>query len=142
MNKLFSTNPLFLKGGLTIIRIIIGCFLIYHGWEVFDKNKMNEYIAWDVFKKSSSPSFMAYMGKTSELVAGFLLATGLFTRVACVIIIGTFIYIPFFVGNGKIFYEDQYPFLFAMFGFVFFFAGPGKWSIDHFLFDKKPYELK
>ena len=98
---------------------------------------MNEYIAWDIFKKSSSPSFMAYMGKTAELVAGFLLAIGLFTRIASIIIIGTFIYIPFFVGNGKIWYEDQYPFLFALFGFVFFFAGAGKWSIDNILFHKK-----
>jgi uncharacterized membrane protein YphA (DoxX/SURF4 family) len=64
---------------------------------------------------------MAYLGKTAELVAGFLLAIGLFTRIAAVMIIGTFIYIPFFVGNGKILYEDQYPFLFALFGCVFFF---------------------
>jgi putative oxidoreductase len=142
MNKLFSTDPVFLKSGLTVIRIIIGFFLAYHGWEVFDKNKMNEYIAWDVFKNSSSPSFMAYLGKTAELVGGLLLAIGLFTRIAALIIIGTFIYIPFFVGQGKILYEDQYPFLFALFGFVFFFAGPGKWSVDHLLFDKKPNELK
>ena len=137
MNKLLSTNPIMAAGGLTVIRIIIGCFLMYHGWEVFDKAKMDEYSAWDVFKKSSSPAFMAYLGKTAELVAGFLLAIGLFTRIAAVIIIGTFIYIPFFVGNGKIWYEDQYPFLFALFGCVFFFVGPGKWSIDNILFRKK-----
>ena len=137
MSKLFSTNPVFSTGGITIIRIIIGCFLMYHGWEVFDKHQMNEYIAWDVFKNSASPSFMAYIGKTAELVAGFLLATGTLTRIASLIITGTFIYIPFFVGQGKILYEDQYPFLFALFGLVFFFIGPGKWSIDHLLFDKK-----
>jgi putative oxidoreductase len=136
MNKLFSTSPLFATGGLTFIRIIIGAFLMYHGWEVFDKNKMNEYIAWDIFKNSSSASFMVYMGKTSELAAGFLLAMGLFTRLASLVIVGTFIYIPFFVGNGKIWYEDQYPFLFALLGAVFFFSGPGKWSADHLLFDK------
>jgi len=137
MNKLLSPGPVMATGGLTIIRIVIGCFLIYHGSEVFDKAKMDEYSAWDVFKKSSSPAMMAYLGKTSELVAGFLLVIGLFTRIACIIIIGTFIYIPFFVGNGKIWYEDQYPFLFALFGFVFFFLGPGTWSVDRLLFDKK-----
>jgi putative oxidoreductase len=137
MNKLFSTNPVLSKSGFAVIRIIIGCFLIYHGQEVFDKTKMNEYIAWDVFKNSSSPSLMAYLGKTAELVSGFLLAIGLLTRIAALIIIGTFIYIPFFVGSGRIWYEDQYPFLFALFGFVFFFAGPGKYSVDHVLFDKK-----
>ena len=137
MNNFFSPLPIWQAQGIAVIRILVGLFLIYHGWEVFDKNKMNEYIAWDIFKKSSSPSFMAYMGKTAELVAGFLLAIGLFTRIASIIIIGTFIYIPFFVGNGKIWYEDQYPFLFALFGFVFFFTGAGKWSIDNVLFRKK-----
>lgn len=136
MNKFFSTNPILQNGALTILRIIIGCFIIYHGWEVFDKNKMNEYIAWDVFKASSSPSFMVYMGKIAELTTGVLLTIGLFTRISSVIIIGTFFYIPFFVGGGKIWYEDQYPFLFGLFGCVFFFLGPGKLSTDHLLFDK------
>ena len=136
MNKLFSTNPILPKSGLTVIRIIVGFFLVYHGWEVFDKNKMNEYIAWDVFKGSSSSLFMVYMGKSAELIAGFLLAIGLFTRISSIIIIGTFIYISFFVGHGKIWYEDQHPFLFALFGCIFFFTGPGKWSVDHLLFRK------
>lgn len=137
MNKLFSTDPILAQTGLTFIRIIIGCFLIYHGWEVFDKNKINEYINWDIFKDASSPSIRVYLGKGAELMAGLLLAIGLFTRIACFIIIGTFIYIPFFVGNGKIWYEDQYPFLFALFGCVFFFTGPGKWSMDNLIFQKR-----
>lgn len=137
MNKLFSTDPILAQTGLTFIRIIIGCFLIYHGWEVFDKNKINEYVNWDIFKDASSPSMRVYFGKGAELMAGLLLAIGLFTRIACFIIIGTFIYIPFFVGNGKIWYEDQYPFLFALFGCVFFFTGPGKWSMDNLIFQKR-----
>ena len=89
------------------------------------------------FQKVVIPCVYGLSGKTAELVAGFLLTIGLFTRIAAIIIIGTFIYIPFFVGNGKIWYEDQYPFLFALFGCVFFFVGSGKWSIDNILFRKK-----
>ena len=66
------------------------------------------------------------LGKTSELVAGFLLAIGFFTRIATIIIICTFIYITFFIGTGKIWYEDQYPLLFALFGWAFFFFRPRK----------------
>ena len=134
MYKLFSTAPVLLPAGLTFIRIIIGFFLMYHGWEVFDKDKMNEYAAWDVFKGSSSPSVMVYLGKASELIAGFLLFCGLLTRVAAIIMILTFLYISFFVGHGKIWYDDQYPFLFALFGLFFFFTGPGKWSLDNLIF--------
>ena len=134
MHKLFSTAPILLTAGLTFIRIIVGLFLIYHGWEVFDKDKINEYITWDVFKSSSSPSVMVYLGKGSELVAGFLLFFGLLTRVAAIIMVLTFLYISFFVGHGKIWYEDQYPFLFALFGCLFFFTGPGPLSIDQLIF--------
>jgi putative oxidoreductase len=34
------------------------------------------------------------------------------------------------VGHGRFWYEDQHPFLFALFGVLFFFTGPGAWSLD------------
>ncbi len=133
MKKLFSTDAILPETGLAFVRIIVGLFLVYHGWEVFDVAKMKEYAAWDAFKQDSSPTFMVYLGKSSELVAGLMLMTGLFTRLACLILIGTMLYITFFVGHGRFWYEDQHPFLFALLGFVFFFIGPGKWSIDALL---------
>ena len=137
MNKLLSTSPILPMGGLAVIRIIIGCFLIYHGWEVFDADKMREYASWDNFKNSSSGLFMVYMGKIAELLGGVMLAIGCFTRLACIIVIVTMSYIAFSLGHGKIWYEDQYPFLFVMLGFVFIFSGPGKWSVDNLLFNQK-----
>src|SRR5215212_6842468 len=131
MNKFFSPSPLMQSQGLTIIRIIVSSFLIYHGWEVFDSVKMKEYITWDVFKNTSSPSVMVYIGKAAELIAGFLLLVGWLTRLASIVIIITFLYISLFVGHGKIWYEDQHPFLFVLLALVFFFTGPGKWSIDN-----------
>lgn len=79
-------------------------------------------------------SVMVYMGKAAELVSGIMFILGFLTRVASLILICTMLYITFFVGNGKIWYEDQYPFLFALLGLVFFFTGAGKWSMDHVLF--------
>ena len=142
MNKFFSASPLLQPQGLAIIRIIVGVFLIYHGWEIFDAIKMNEYTTWDIFKNTSSPSFLVYMGKTTELIAGFLLFVGWLTRLASVVIIITFLYISLFVGHGKIWYEDQHPFLFVLLALVFFFTGPGKWSIDNLLFANKAQNRK
>src|SRR5882724_3735623 len=129
MKNFFSPSPIWQQSGLGLIRIIIGGFLIYHGWEVFDADKMREYASWDSFKNSSSGLFMVYMGKISELLGGIMLALGCFTRLACIIVIVTMSYIAFSLGHGKIWYEDQYPFLFVMLGFVFIFSGPGKWSV-------------
>jgi len=134
---LFSTDPIWLSKGIGLIRIIIGLFLIYHGSEVFDVDKIKEYTTWDSFKNSASPAAMVYLGKGAELVAGCLLAIGLLTRVACIIIIGTLGYISFFIGHGKIWYEDQYPFLFVLLAFIFILTGPGSWSLDKLVYKNK-----
>jgi uncharacterized membrane protein YphA (DoxX/SURF4 family) len=136
MNKLFSSSPIFQNSGIAIVRIIIGIFLIYHGWEMVDAKAMNDYLQWDMFKNSSSAETMIYAGKVSELVAGILLVIGLFTRVAAILVIGTLGYIAFFVGHGKIWYNDQYPFLFVLFGFLFLFTGPGALSVDGLIFKR------
>jgi putative oxidoreductase len=101
---------------------------------------MNEYLKWDVFKDSSSGKRLLYVGKGSELVSGILLGTGLVTRVACIILICTMVYIAFCLGHGKIWYDDQYPFLFALFGLVFMFPGPGSLSLDKLIFKNKTYK--
>jgi len=111
--------------------------MIYHGWEVFDTKTMNSYLEWDMFKNSSFSKFMIYAGKGAELVGGIFLLLGLFTRIALLVLIGTLAYIAFFVGHGKIWYEDQYPFLFVLLFLVLFFTGPGKFSLDYKLFGNK-----
>lgn len=134
MNKLFTVQPIWQNTGIFLLRVITAFLLIYHGWEVFDAVKMKGYTDWDQFK---STAIMPYIGKGAELVAGIFLGLGLFTRISCLIIAGTFIYITFFVGNGKFWYEDQHPFMFVLLALFFFITGPGKFSADHFLFSKK-----
>jgi putative oxidoreductase len=131
---MFSSKPFALNTGLLIIRVIVGGLIAYHGIEVFDPTKMQEYTKWEMFSNSS---LMPYIGKGAEFVAGILLMLGLLTRAAALIIIGTFLYICFFIGNGKFWYEDQHPFLFALFGFLFLFTGSGSYSLDNLLFKKK-----
>jgi putative oxidoreductase len=137
MNKFFSPSPLWQTAGLWFIRIIVGFFMIYHGWEVFSEEKMKPYLDWDSFKGFASPELIVYTGKIAELVAGIFLMIGLFTRLASLVLIFTMLYISFFVGHGKIWYEDQHPFLFVLLGLVFFFTGSGKWSVDQFLLKKR-----
>ena len=136
MNRFFSSSPIWQTAGLTLIRFVVGFFMIYHGWEVFSAEKMNGYLQWGMFKNSSSGKIMVYAGKATELAGGILLFIGLFTRVAALILMGTMAYITFFIGHGKIWYEDQYPFLFVLLAFVFLFMGGGRWSVDHLLFKK------
>lgn len=133
---LFSSSPIWQTTGLTLIRLIVGGFLIYHGWEIFHEAKMNEYLVWDNFKQSNG-KLLVYAGKAAELLAGILFVAGLFTRIASLLAIGTMCYIAFFLGNGIIWNNDQHPFLFVLLALVFFFTGPGKYSLDHYIFKSK-----
>jgi putative oxidoreductase len=137
MSKLFSPEPIWAGRGLALIRILVGIFMFYHGLEVFDASKLKEYATWAPTKHFSHPLLLTYAGKIAELIGGLLLALGLFTRLGIIILILPMLYIAFLIGNGKIWYEDQYPFLFTLLGLVFFFNGPGAWSIDKWLYKKK-----
>lgn len=115
------------------LRIIVGLLLVYHGHEVFRPEIMKTYFDWDIFK-SPSIKYLVYAGKASELIAGILLTLGFLTRIGALITIGTFCYITFMVGSGRFWYEDQHPFMFALFGLLFFLTGPGAWSLDRKFF--------
>lgn len=133
MKSFFYPGPIWQGNGLFLIRIIFSIFLIIHGMEVFDPEKMKNYTGWDAFKTSS---WLPYLGKAAEFIAGILLLLGLFTRIACLLTIGTFGYITFLVGNGKFWMEDQHPFLFVLLALVFIFTGPGNFSLDKLIFKK------
>jgi len=104
--------------------------MIYHGWEIFDKEPITTYTGWLTDRNFPSPEFFAYLGKATELTGGILLTIGLFTRLITLPLMCVMLFIAFELGHGKIFYEDQYPFLFFLFFVLFFFTGPGKWSLD------------
>lgn len=123
-------NQLNKEKALAIVRIITGILLVYHGLEVFNVKQMAEYTQWDMFKNLSFGLIMVYIGKGSELLVGLMLILGLWTRLASIILILTMIYITFFIGKGKFWYEDQHPFLFILLGFIYLFNGAGIWSFD------------
>lgn len=133
MKRFFSPSPFVIKEAIALARIIIGLFLVYHGFEVFFPDKMEAYMQWDMFKNPGA-KFLVYAGKGSEFLAGVLLVLGLLTRLAAVIVIGTFFYITFFVGQGRFWYEEQHPFMFALFGMFFLLTGPGAWALDNKVF--------
>lgn len=137
LKRLLSADALWLDGGLALGRMVVGLFMIYHGWEIMDGTKMSEYTKWLTELGFPAPATMAYLGKGAELASGVLLFLGLFTRPAAIVLALTMIVICFGMGKGRIFMEDQHPFLFVLLAFVFFFTGPGRWSADRAIFGGK-----
>ncbi len=60
--KLFSGTPLSTKGITSFMRMVIGIFMIYHGWEVFDREPIATYTGWLVDCNFPSPEIFAYLG--------------------------------------------------------------------------------
>ena len=138
MNQFFSPTPIAQNYGIGIVRIITGILLVWHGWEIFDAEKMNMYSTWFEERKYSNPQIWAYSGKIAELLAGISFTLGLFTRLASVAAIAAFTGVIFLLGDkGKIFQGDQHPFLFILLAVVFLFTGPGAMSADGLIFKKK-----
>lgn len=122
--------------GLSLIRILTGVFLMFHGTQAFETKDMEEFTRWLTDLSFPFPAAWAYAGKGVELLGGFLLVLGLFTRVASVMLIIVFCTISFTLGHGKIFTDAQHPFMFAMLSMIYLFEGPGHWSLDSHYFDK------
>lgn len=118
------------SSGLVVIRIVLGLLMAYHGLEVFKTDTMNSYLEWEVIRKLPFPVFLTYTGKLTELVTGLFVAAGLFTRVSALLMSGNMLFICFYIGSGRFYYEDQHPFLFALLALIFFFAGSVKWGLD------------
>ncbi len=119
--------------GYAVVRITTGMLLFYHGLEIFDETTMAKYASWESLKKLPFTVPMTYAGKAVELIGGLLLAVGLWTRVAASLNMGVMLFICFYLGKGKFWYEDQHPFLFALLCLLFAFAGEGKWSVGHYI---------
>jgi putative oxidoreductase len=138
MNSFFSPASFLLYQGIAVIRIIVGMLLVYHGIEIFDPELMNGYVEGGMVTGPNA-KLMVYLGKGSELTSGSLLLLGLLTRVSALMMIGTFSYITFFLGEGRFWYQEQHPFMFALFGLLFLFVGPGSWSADRVIFKEKKF---
>src|SRR5688572_10652275 len=101
----FSPGGLWQNSGIAMIRVILGVFMAYHGWEVFHADKMSEYSKWLTDVKFPAPALMAYLGKSIELISGVLIMLGLLTRLAIIPLAVTMSIIAFGLGKGRIFME-------------------------------------
>lgn len=117
--------------GMAVLRIVTGLLMAYHGFEVFSPEKIEMYSGWEIIKKLPFSHALVHAGKIIELATGLLLALGLFTLPVTLVMAGLMFFISFFIGDGRFWYEDQHPFLFAMMALVFAVYGPGAWALDN-----------
>ncbi len=80
MKRLFSPAPVWQPGGIALIRIVVALFMIYHGWEVFDAEKMKTYLT---VYASHPESFRDTPTKSISICVSRLLLSTLLLRWIC-----------------------------------------------------------
>ncbi len=140
---LTGTNPLFTDVALLVGRVAIGVCFMFHafgklGW--IGSGTLDGFGAWLADLGVPMPQLQARMAMLSELVGGALLALGLVTRPACLVLIGTMI-VAGVVGHrgaGYMITNDppgaEYTINLAVICGMFLLLGPGAISLDAIVF--------
>jgi putative oxidoreductase len=136
MFKRMLSSKLLFPNSFFVIRVIIGILIAKEGFQVFNKSHMDGNFAWLKDIHFPAPVFMAYVGKTAELIGGISLAIGLLTRFSGLVLVIDMAVITFIMGSGKFWNQDELPFLLLLIFACFIFLGGGIYSLDHLLFNK------
>jgi putative oxidoreductase len=140
---LTDTNPLLVDLALLIGRVAIGvCFIIHALGKigVVGNGSLDGFASWLESLGVPMPAVQARMAMISELAGGALLALGLATRPACVVLIFTMA-VAGIVGHrgaGYLITNDppgaEYTINLAVICVMFLLIGPGAISLDAILF--------
>ena len=132
MPQLSQTDQIML-----LVRVVAGGLIFVHGFGIFNAEHMKGNVAWLTDLHFPAPLFMAHLGKLAEFIGGICILFGLLTRVASFALVINMAVITFILGSGKIFTEDELPFLLMTLFAYLFLSGSGKWSLDRLLSVRK-----
>ncbi len=127
--------------GLLVLRVGIGIMFMFHGFPKLAAGPET----WTKLGGALSavgvhfaPTFMGFLAAISEFGGGFLLALGLLTRPACFFMLVTMVVATrMHFANGDQFEKYSHALEAAILFFSLLFIGPGKFSLDEKLFQKK-----
>jgi uncharacterized membrane protein YphA (DoxX/SURF4 family) len=133
--KIFTPQPVW-TDGIVIIRICTGILIVMFGKEIFDGALMTDYGKFLQDAGFPAPHFMAYLAKLVELAGGCLLILGLFTRLIVFPLMFTMAVIIWHMSEGN-FFNGGTASTFLLLFLLFFFTGPGRYSLDYVFFGKR-----
>lgn len=137
INKFLSPNlqDNKLNISLLILRVTSGAIMVPHGYK--------KLVTYD----EKSADFMNFMGLSGEIslalligaefFCALLLIPGLFTRLILIPMVIAMAVAAFDAHSGEIFGDGETSFLYFAVYLTLLIAGPGKWSLDYFLFGRK-----
>jgi putative oxidoreductase len=124
--------------GLLILRLVLGLFLAYHGYnKVFGKGGLSGTASWFASMGMKWPKWQARSAAATEIGAGVMLAVGLLTPLAAAGVIGVMV-VAIYTSHLKVgffvFLPNQgweYCATIALGALAVGTMGPGEWSLDN-----------
>lgn len=127
--SLLGSAPLSLDAGLLVLRLFFGLALaLAHGaGKVANLDQFTQGVA-----RAGVPlaEVLAPLAMLSELVGGLLLAIGLATRPAAVLVFVTMIVAGLHIHSADPFAKKELAFAYAAVAATLFLTGPGRYSLD------------
>ena len=136
-NKILNYRSLNSDLAILILRLTFGGLFVYHGYsKVIAFNDILPHFE-DIIGIGPKLSFILLI--FAELVCGFLVAIGLFTRLAVVPIFIAMV-VAYFIAHAKHgFNEKELAFIFLVLCVAVFVAGSGKYSVDKLIQKDRRY---
>ena len=131
-----TTDDAIQSTGLMLLRIGVSIFMILlHGWPKFSNYSEAKFTFFDPFGLGSE--FSLALAIFAEIICSVLLVTGLFTRIAVILLAITMIVAAFLFNAGQELIVREKGILYLMIYLFLLLVGPGKYSADVFLFDRQ-----
>lgn len=130
-------NTKFSDNGIALLRIWMGIMMMKHSYPVIAENGFSEFGDWIGSLGVPLPYFMAYIAKGGEFLGGALLATGFLTRIGAFLIFVNMTVAVTVASDSAILTKAELPFGYLLVALTVFLYGPSKWSVDHWLANRK-----
>jgi putative oxidoreductase len=127
-----EVHPVSTDVGLVILRVFSGLALaLAHGWGKVPPS--DGFVSMVGGMGFPAPLLFAWLAALAEFGGGLLLALGLLTRPAALLVAGHFLIVAFVAHAGDPFGRRELPLFFFSAAVLFLLAGPGRYSLDAML---------
>jgi putative oxidoreductase len=115
--------------GLLLLRVIAGSALAFaHGLDKVPPS--DPFVGWVGSMGMPAPGVLAWLSATAEFGGGLLLAFGLLTRPAALLICGNMLIVTLVAHAGDPFGDREKAVLFGAIALLYLLAGAGRYSLD------------
>lgn len=124
-----EVNPRLTDIGLLILRVFSGLALaLAHGWGKIPPSP--GFVGMIGGMGMPAPELFAWLAAIAEFGGGLLIAVGLLTRPAALLVAGQFMFVVLLAHAGDPFGDRELPLFFLVTAPLFLLSGAGRYSVD------------